>query len=216
MNKAQNINKEELDLLKKMAMADGVLSNNEKELFRSTIDMTDEEAGQFFAEIEAELESVQSETEVIDWKRKNGLDFEKFIVSIFPRNFKIQSWTSDKFSAGKYDARSLNPDIIVEVATPVRRRNIAIECKFHMGFCNDWVFVAKKEQLKRYKKFQEDTGLLTFIALGVGGSGNNPEELFVIPISALKYQIAKKSYLEQFRKNTQNKLFFIIANNTFR
>lgn len=47
-----------LELLKRMAMADGVLSNNEKDLFRSSFETTDEEAEAFFAEIEAELESV--------------------------------------------------------------------------------------------------------------------------------------------------------------
>lgn len=63
--------------------------------------MTDEEAEELFSSIESELETVQSETEVIDWKRKNGYDFEKFIVSRCPAKFEIKQWTSDKFVEGK-------------------------------------------------------------------------------------------------------------------
>ena len=207
---------EKLDLLKRMAMADGVLTNNEKELFRSVIDMSDEKAEKFFAEIEAELESVQSETEVIDWKRKNGLDFEKFVVSKFPSNFSIKSWTGDKFVDGKFDQKNLDPDITVEVSTPTQSMEIAIECKFHMGFSNDLVFVAKENQLDRYRRFQEVNDIPTFIALGVGGSGMNPEELYVIPLNALKFPVAKRSYLGQFRKDVYRKLFFYIDRKSFR
>ena len=205
-----------LELLKRMAMADGVLSNNEKELFRSSFEMTDEEAEAFFAEIEAELESVQSETEVIDWKRKNGLDFEKFVVSKFPSNFTIKSWTGDKFVDGKFDQKNLNPDITVEVTAPTQSMEIAIECKFHMGFSNDLIFVAKDSQLGRYRRFQEEKGIPTFIALGVGGSGMNPEELFVIPLNSLKFPVAKRAYLRQFQKDVRRKLFFYLSKKTFR
>lgn len=72
----------DLEILKQMAMADGILTENEKELFRSYFQLTDKEAEDLFQSIEAELECVQSETEVINWKRKNGIDFEKCIVKM--------------------------------------------------------------------------------------------------------------------------------------
>lgn len=69
----------DLEILKQMAMADGILTENEKELFRSYFQLTDKEAEDLFQSIEAELECVQSETEVINWKRKNGIDFENVL-----------------------------------------------------------------------------------------------------------------------------------------
>lgn len=90
------MDEQELNILKQMAMADGVLTENEKALFRELLDMTEEETEKFFEEIESELESVQSETEVIDWKKKNGLDFEKYVVGLLPDNYKNLRWTGDK------------------------------------------------------------------------------------------------------------------------
>lgn len=207
---------EKLNHLKQMAMADGVLTENEKKLFRQIIPMTDEEADELFRTIESELEAVQSETEVIDWKRKNGYDFEKFIVSRCPAKFEIKQWTSDKFVEGKYDAHNLDPDLLLEVVTSAHKYPIAIECKFHMGFVDDWVFVAREEQLERYRQFQEEHQYPVFIAIGMGGSGANPEELFIVPISALKYPHARRDYLRQFAVDPRYKLFYDTKSNRFR
>ena len=70
------------------------LTENEKELFRSYFQLTDKEAEDLFQSIETELECVQSETEVINWKRKNGIDFEKCIVKMLnPQYYTLQEWT---------------------------------------------------------------------------------------------------------------------------
>ena len=83
----------DLEILKQMAMADGILTENEKELFRSYFQLTDKEAEDLFQSIEAELECVQSETEVINWKRKNGIDFEKCIVKMLnPQYYTLQEY----------------------------------------------------------------------------------------------------------------------------
>ena len=94
---------DKIELLKKMAMADGVLSENEKNVFRETLDLSESDIQTLFEQIESELESVQSETELIDWKRKNGLDFEKYIVRFLPDNYKNLRWTGDKYAGGRYD-----------------------------------------------------------------------------------------------------------------
>lgn len=78
------------------------------------------------------------------------------------------------------------------------------------------IFVAKDSQLERYRHFQDENGIPTFIALGMGGSGMNPEELFVIPLNALKFPVAKSVYLRQFRKDVRRKLFFYLSKKAFR
>ena len=105
----------DLEILKQMAMADGILTENEKELFRSYFQLTDKEAEDLFQSIEAELECVQSETEVINWKRKNGIDFEKCIVKMLnPQYYTLQEWTGDKFIDGRFCEANCNPDITVK------------------------------------------------------------------------------------------------------
>ena len=132
----------DLEILKQMAMADGILTENEKELFRSYFQLTDKEAEDLFQSIEAELECVQSETEVINWKRKNGIDCEKCIVKMLnPQYYTLQEWTGDKFIDGRFCEANCNPDITVKVNLDKLDVKFAIECKWRMDFFNDSILI---------------------------------------------------------------------------
>ena len=121
----------DLEILKQMAMADGILTENEKELFRSYFQLTDKEAEDLFQSIEAELECVQSETEVINWKRKNGIDFEKCIVKML----------NPQYIDGRFCEANCNPDITVKVNLDKLDVKFAIECKWRMDFFNDSILI---------------------------------------------------------------------------
>ena len=200
---------DKIELLKKMAMADGVLSENEKNVFRETLDLSESDMQILFEQIESDLESVQSETELIDWKRKNGLDFEKYIVKLLPDNYRNLRWTGDKYVDGRYDESSKQPDIIFDIELN-KVYSVAIECKFRMSFFKDLQVVARKEQLDRYREFQERNDIPVFLAIGVGGSGAHPEELFIVPLNAIKFPVVKKSYLKKFLKILDQKLFYYV------
>jgi len=199
----------ELNLIRQMAMADGVLSENEKALFRELLGMSEEEKEKFFEEIESELESVQSETEVIDWKCKNGLDFEKYVVGLLPDDYKNLKWTGDKFADGRFDERNLQPDIMFDIELN-ESHTVAIECKFRMTFYKDMLFVAKQAQLERYMEYEKENGVPVYIAVGVGGCGAHPEEMYLIPVRAIKYQFATREYLKQFAREVDKKLFYYV------
>ncbi len=147
----------DLEILKQMAMADGILTENEKELFRSYFQLTDKEAEDLFQSIEAELECVQSETEVINWKRKNGIDFEKCIVKMLnPQYYTLQEWTGDKFIDGRFCEANCNPDITVKVNLDKLDVKFAIECKWRMNFFNGYTRIATEQQLNHYRRFKRN------------------------------------------------------------
>ena len=200
---------DKIELLKKMAMADGVLSENEKNVFRETLDLSESDMQTLFEQMESELESVQSETELIDWKCKNGLDFEKYVVKLLPDDYRNLRWTGDKYVDGRYDESSKQPDIIFDIELN-KVYSVAIECKFRMSFFKDLLVVARKEQLDRYREFQERNDIPVFLAIGVGGSGAHPEELFIVPLNAIKFPVVKKSYLKKFLKILDQKLFYYV------
>ena len=204
-----------IELLKKMAMADGVLSENEKNIFRDVLNLSESDMQTLFGQIESELESVQSETEVIDWKRKNGLDFEKYIVGLLPDNYKNLRWTGDKYVDGRYDESNKLPDVIFDIELN-NVYSVAIECKFRMSYYKDCLFVARNEQLDRYREFQEKSDISVFLAIGVGGSGSHPEELFIVPLNAIKLPILTKKYLKRFSKKLDQKLYYHIKYKSLR
>ena len=204
-----------IELLKKMAMADGVLSENEKNVFRELLDLSESDMQTLFEQIESELESVQSETEVIDWKRKNGLDFEKYIVKHLPENYKNLRWTGDKYVEGRYDERNKLPDVIFDIELN-KVYSVAIECKFKISYYKDCLLVVRKEQLDGYREFQEKSGIPVFLAIGVGGSGAHPEDLFIVPLNAMKFPIVTKRYLKRFSKKLGQKLFYNVKSKSLR
>lgn len=206
----------DLDLLKQMAMADGVLTEHEKDVFRQYADLSEEEFEALFTEMERELESVQSETEVIDWKKKNGLDFEKYVVNMLNADYyAIENWTGDKYVNGLYDAKNLNPDVTIKVKLNCVDVRFAIECKWRCASHNNLIFVASDRQLKHYKGFQDATGIPVFIALGIGGLGESPESVYIIPIDRLKYNLSTIQYLQQFKKFGTS-LFYDMKNNKLK
>lgn len=205
-----------LDALKQMAMADGVLTENEKAIFRKYYQLSDCEAKELFQTIEEELESVQSETEVIDWKHKNGLDFEKYIVSMLNSDYySVVDWTGDKYCNGVYDVKNQNPDITVKVNLEHLDVKFAIECKWRMASYKNSIYIASENQLKRYNDFQMRTGIPVFFALGIGGTGENPEALFIFPLGKIKYPIAKLEYLLHHKKNS-TQLYFEVKKRKLR
>lgn len=206
----------QFEALKQMAMADGVLTENEKTLFRSYCKLTDEEAEELFRSIEAELECVQSETEIIDWKRKNGIDFEKCIVKMLNQNYyTLQEWRGDKYIEGIFPETNCNPDIIVKVNLHKIDVQFAIECKWRTDFFHDYVRIASDRQLDHYRKFQEERNMPVFFALGIGGTGENPEMIYIFPLNKIKYPILSKKYICRHQKKDKE-LYFDIKTQRLR
>ena len=198
----------DLEILKQMAMADGILTENEKELFRSYFQLTDKEAEDLFQSIEAELECVQSETEVINWKRKNGIDFEKCIVKMLnPQYYTLQEWTGDKFIDGRFCEANCNPDITVKVNLDKLDVKFAIECKWRINFFNGYTRIATEQQLNHYRKFQEERNITVFFALGVGGTGEQPKDIYLFPLNKIKYPILKEDYIAKYLKKGKELYF---------
>ncbi|KAA5419048.1 MAG: hypothetical protein KHX11_10960 [Bacteroides cellulosilyticus] len=191
-----------------MAMADGILTENEKELFRSYFQLTDKEAEDLFQSIEAELECVQSETEVINWKRKNGIDFEKCIVKMLnPQYYTLQEWTGDKFIDGRFCEANCNPDITVKVNLDKLDVKFAIECKWRMNFFNGYTRIATEQQLNHYRRFQEERNITVFFALGVGGTGEQPQDIYLFPLNKIKYPILREDYIAKYLKKGRDLYF---------
>ena len=131
---------------------------------------------------------------------------ERLIVCL-PDNYKNLRWAGDKYVDGRYDERNKQPDVIFDIELN-KVYSVAIECKFKMSYYKDCLFVARKEQLDRYRDFQERSGVPVFLAIGVVGSGSHPEELFIVPLNAIKFPIVTKKYMEKFSKKLDQKLFY--------
>lgn len=193
------------------AIADGVLTKNEKTSIRKVA--TDESLDPDQAILDAELKmaglNIKPETEIIDQNKKSGNDFEKFIVQKFDKKyFHIKNWAGDKFVEGRFAETTPQPDLLMEFNLKGERYPFAVECKWRNNERNESFDFATTEQLDRYRKYETETKIPVFVAIGMSGEGSDPKQLFIIPLKRLKYNKITIDYLKQFEKQIDKKFFF--------
>lgn len=118
---------------------------------------------------------------------EKGHLFENFIVTLFNKNkYRLTVWRSDKkASNGVFPESNSYPDL--EFRTIGRGSySFAVECKWRAGFYNGQIFWATTEQQFTYSKYSRENRIPVFVAIGVGGTPDNPEKLFVTPLQNFK------------------------------
>src|SRR5690606_11629043 len=115
----------------------------------------------------AEFEG-ESETAMIDINQKAGLDFEKFVIQKFDKQyFRIRNWAGDKFVNGRYAETTTQPDIQLSLNLGRESHPLAVECKWRKQQKGDFIQFGDERQLELYKKFGKKENYPVFIVLGV-------------------------------------------------
>ena len=150
---------------------------------------------------------------------EKGKEFEDYIVRLLQNNshMKIINRSADRIVDGKIDEDSKNPDIVAELQLDNGNKyRFAVECKWR-GKSKQVIEWANNEgQLDRYKKYAKDNGVEVFVALGLGGEPDGPDELFIIPLNKLNSSKCKYSELKPYFKKSGNFLFYDIHTHNLR
>ncbi len=126
-----------------------------------------------------------------------GDEFENYVREfIFPKNkyeliHKTHSYTENK---SDYIESSLYPDFLFRCKKT--GKEFYVEAKYRSGFFGNKVVWSNKRQLKRYHEVNQSKPV--FLCLGLGGTAEYPEYLFLIPMSKLKYTGLFESFLNDF------------------
>ncbi len=141
---------------------------------------------------------------------EKGREFENYIIEKFnPKYFSYLDWSGDKYHKGRYALSSLNPDLKLGFRKKGMNRTFKfhVECKYRGGFYKNQLEF-KEQQIKRYKKFASISREKVFVAIGVGGPPNSPNEVYIVPLKEMKSHIVRRDELSQFkRKYPQKELF---------
>ena len=205
----------ELENAIEIAIADGVLTQNEKNIIRKITDKKGLDFSEVIKDVEQQMAESkdESETELIDHNAKNGYDFEKFIVQKFDRKyFKVMEWASDKFVDGVYSKKNEDPDILLELKANGKLYTFAVECKWRQTLLPEGIEFAGKEQFQRYKKYEELKDIPVFVAIGIGGKGILPFRLFVIPLRKLSSNFIDREKLQIFTKDVDGDFYYDLKN----
>lgn len=194
-----------------MAIADGVLTKNERETIRKIAKEKSLDYESIILDVEQKLKhnNIEAETEVIDQLKKKGNDFEKYVVEKFSKKyFKLKEWAGDKYVNGTYAETTLHPDLVLVFTLKGESRTFAVECKWRKSLYNGGIEFANTDQLARYKKFEKQQNIPVYIAVGTGGEASNPKYLSVIPLSEIETPFLSLDVLKKHNRNTEQNFFY--------
>lgn len=182
--------------LAKMAARDGVVSPREESLLRKYAYTYGLDAA-YITGLANSIAEQAAEPEVvyITPSEYRGRKFEDFIVSLCSdaSRFTLLSWRSDKISGSTFPLDNLLPDLHLQHKLEEKEVEYLIECKYRSSWGENGIDLSS--QIKRYKDAAKDKKVELFIAIGIGGSSSNPEELFMVPGRMIK----KDNVIDKFR-----------------
>ena len=215
-NSKQPIMNPKLDNEATMPIADSVLPKNEKDSilkFSPPKKQTNVPIN-IVKEKTMDHRDIEVQTEKIEQDKKNGDDFEKFIVQKFDkRYFKIKEWAGDKYVKGIYAETTQNPDILFEFKLKDEIRLFSVECKWRKKLYKNGVEFANESQLARYRKFETEKNIPVFVAIGIGGEASLPEHLYIIPLKNINSTFLTINQLNTFEKKDDRNFFYNLKTN---
>lgn len=200
---------ETLDWLVKVATADGLLSPTERTTIREFAKSYGIKADVILEAASKSLVGNKPEVEIIDYRAKNGLLFEKLIVSFLKdkSKFKLLSWTGDKYCNGIYDLNNLNPDLHIQQIINGQTIDYFVECKWHHYWQRSekgYFYEIYKKQLQRYRQFASKNKRIVLIAYAYGRTGDNPRGIYLVPLRAFRENKIHKVVADKKYRIDQN------------
>ena len=210
----EKINKRhELDKAIEMAIADGILTDNERKIIKKMSIEQGLDYKEIIKNTEKKLSESQfeSETELIDYNKKKGYDFEKFIVQKFNKKyFHIKEWAGDKYVNGIYAETTTQPDLLLEFNLEHNTYLFSVECKWRHNLYEEGLEFAKEDQFNRYKNYEKTKKIPVFIAIGIGGKADSPKNLYIVPLKSLETNLIDLEKLKKYKRNVYKDFYYDI------
>ncbi len=120
---------------------------------------------------------------------RNGRDFESWAaVRVKRSGLALVDWRSDKYVEGVYAEANLAPDLLVEYREGGERIPFAVECKWRSRYYQtDKLQWGEWRHLTRYRKYAIDHGTPVYLLIGIGGTGAEPRDVYLVPLERVEY-----------------------------
>jgi hypothetical protein len=129
---------------------------------------------------------------------KAGLDFERHVVDLFGKDFKVR-WLREGATKDEVD---LSPDLEVEYAGS--GDVFGVECKYRASHYLGRLPWAKEYQLRKYGRYRE-AGHRLFIVIGLGGTPERPDYMYCIPAWQATRTMLDADRLKRYRRDPLRK-----------
>jgi len=137
---------------------------------------------------------------------EQGRQFEEYVKLLFNQDhFYLKKWRqSGTIPKDTYILDFCYPDLEF-IFVGKNQHPFAVECKWRTKFKKGKIDWATKKQITKYLEFEFKRAMPVFIAIGIGGTPSNPENLFVTPLCNLKdnIEVSEEQLIKYKRKPTQ-------------
>jgi hypothetical protein len=145
-----------------------------------------------------------------------GKRFEEYVVRKFQAEkfYTLKEWRGDKYVDGIYPESNMYPDLELEFNIKDIKRRLAIECKYRSSMTDGQVEFAYPDQLRRYKTFEAENRIPVYILLGLEGTPESPNHLFLIPVSDIHIPVLTELQLQRYYKAIDTHFYYNLMDNT--
>lgn len=143
---------------------------------------------------------------------QKGVAFEGFVAGRFSKEyFNLIHWRSDKYVNGIYALSNSDPDLEMEYRGGGQVVPFAVECKWRSQYNHGSIEWAKNYQIKNYKEYQRRKYMYVYVVIGMGGTENEPAEMYIIPLNEIgkDQTILSREFMRPFRRDTPRHAFFL-------
>jgi hypothetical protein len=106
-----------------------------------------------------------------------------------------------RISTGKVFEGVKGPDYEFDFDHKGTHAKFAVKCQYYKHAETREVQLFSPSQQQIMRNFEEERGKQVYYVLGFGGKPDDPNELFLVPLNAIKSEFVSKAALRQYSKS---------------
>jgi hypothetical protein len=128
--------------------------------------------------------------------------FEAFVITLFdPLYFRHKRPKAERVLAGKRSEGETLPDLEFEFNYKEMHARLAIKCLYYKNGGTNELQLFSSERQEAFRHFEEGSGMPLYYVVGVGGTPDDPKELYLIPAKAVEKEFLTRAELKPFAKS---------------
>lgn len=128
--------------------------------------------------------------------------FEAFVITLFdPLYFRHRRPKAERVLAGKRSEGETLPDLEFEFNYKEAHARLAIKCLYYKNGGTNEVQLFSSERQEAFRHFEEGSGMPLYYVVGIGGTPDDPKELYLIPAKAIEKEFLTRAELKPFGKS---------------
>lgn len=128
--------------------------------------------------------------------------FEAFVITLFdPLYFRHRRPKAERVLAGKVSEGETVPDLEFEFHQKDVRMRFAIKCVYYKKTGPSELQLFSPERQQAFRTFEEERRMDLYYILGIGGTPDDPKELYLVPAKAVESEFISKAALKPYWKS---------------